>query len=148
MVDFSEFVFFMYRENGHESISKIFCSFESLFWLPSARICCITTIEIMPKIHSLLYTVLALSSQMNLLSICTDEHHIDYCRCHTGLRSVPGLRRKNLKTMKKKYQKLNTLIRGQSPYLKRVRSDKCPRCSFKSYCVIGWNRSQRFASHC
>ncbi|XP_022542979.1 uncharacterized protein LOC106351439 isoform X1 [Brassica napus] len=57
MVDFSEFVFFMYRENGHESINKSFCSFESLFWLPSARICCIMTIEIMPKIHSLLYTV-------------------------------------------------------------------------------------------
>ncbi|CAG7866657.1 unnamed protein product [Brassica rapa] len=57
MVDFSEFVFFMYRENGNESISKSFCSFESLFWLPSARICCIMTIEIMPKIHSLLYTV-------------------------------------------------------------------------------------------
>ncbi|KAG5411841.1 hypothetical protein IGI04_008160, partial [Brassica rapa subsp. trilocularis] len=73
-----------------------------------------------------------------------DEHYKDYRRCNTGLRNVPGLKRKISKDDEEEKEEDEDFSGSQyscsSPYkkVKRIRSDDSPRCSF---CL-----SQRFAS--
>ncbi|KAJ0245407.1 Defective in cullin neddylation protein [Hirschfeldia incana] len=67
----------------------------------------------------------------------SDEHHKDYHRCHTGLRNVPGLKRKTSKD--------DDEVSG-SQYMKRFKSDDSPKCSSKSHCAIETSLSQGFAS--
>lgn len=82
-----------------------------------------------------------------LLSSCSfpgavllDEHHKDYHRCHTGLRNVPGLKRKTSKDDDDGEE-----VSG-SQYMKRLKSDDSPKCSSKSHCEIERSLSQGFAS--
>ncbi|KFK33770.1 hypothetical protein AALP_AA5G057900 [Arabis alpina] len=76
----------------------------------------------------------------------SDEHdYIGYRRPHTGLRSVPGLKRKASKDYEEENEEV-TQNSSSSPYMKRIRSNDSPRCSSKSHCVIERSLSQGFAS--
>ncbi|CAH8348660.1 unnamed protein product [Eruca vesicaria subsp. sativa] len=81
----------------------------------------------------------------------SNEHHKEYSRYHTGLRSVPGLKRKTPKDYNEEEDDDDDEVSESrytysSPYLKRMRSEDSPRCSSKSYCVIERSLSQGFAS--
>lgn len=79
-----------------------------------------------------------------------DKHHKDDRRYHTGLRSVPGLKRKTSKDYDEEEddeEVSKTQYSFSSPYLKRMRSSEdSPRCSSNSHCMIERSLSQGFAS--
>uniref|UniRef100_A0A1J3JA32 Defective in cullin neddylation protein n=1 Tax=Noccaea caerulescens TaxID=107243 RepID=A0A1J3JA32_NOCCA len=80
----------------------------------------------------------------------SDEHQKDYRRCRTGLRSVPGLKRKMSQDDDEEEDEDEQVSETQnsysSPFLKRFRCDDSPRCSSKSACAIERSLSQGFAS--
>ena len=84
----------------------------------------------------------------------SDKHHKDdRRRYHTGLRSVPGLKRKTSKDYDEEEDDDDDeeVSKGRysfsSPYLKRMRSSEdSPRCSSNSNCMIERSLSQGFAS--
>ncbi|KAF2533531.1 hypothetical protein F2Q70_00032033 [Brassica cretica] len=80
-----------------------------------------------------------------LLMVLLDEHQKEYRRCHTGLRSVPGLKRKTSKDYDEE-EVLENEYAYSSPNMKRIRSDDSPRCSSKTHCAIERSLSQGFAS--
>ena len=74
-----------------------------------------------------------------------DEHHKDFRRCNTGLRSVPGLKRKTSKDYDEEEVSENEYA-FSSPNMKRIRSEDSPGCSSKTHCAIERSLSQGFAS--
>ncbi|KAL1204287.1 Defective in cullin neddylation protein AAR3 [Cardamine amara subsp. amara] len=72
-----------------------------------------------------------------------DGHHKDNRRPHTGLRKIPGLKRKTSKDDDEEEDEEEVLETQNS---KRIRSNNSPRCSSKSHCVIERSLSQGFAS--
>ncbi|XP_013666616.2 defective in cullin neddylation protein AAR3 isoform X2 [Brassica napus] len=75
----------------------------------------------------------------------SDEHHKDFRRCNTGLRSVPGLKRKTSKDYDEEEVSENEYA-FSSPNMKRIRSEDSPGCSSKTHCAIERSLSQGFAS--
>lgn len=83
-----------------------------------------------------------------------DKHHKDDRRYHTGLRSVPGLKRKTSKDYDYDEEEEDdddeevskSGYSFSSPYLKRMRSEDSPRCSSNSHCMIERSLSLGFAS--
>ncbi|ESQ32603.1 hypothetical protein EUTSA_v10004712mg [Eutrema salsugineum] len=75
----------------------------------------------------------------------SNEHHKEYRCCHTGLRNVPGLKRKKSRDDDEE-DEVSETQHYSSPYSKRIRSNNSPRCSSKSYCAIERSLSQGFAS--
>ncbi|KAH0869891.1 hypothetical protein HID58_076913 [Brassica napus] len=79
----------------------------------------------------------------------SDKHHKDDSRYHTGLRSVPGLKRKTSQAYDDEdddEEVSESRYSYSSPYLKRFRSEDSPRCSSNSQCMIERSLSQGFAS--
>ncbi|CAN8265991.1 unnamed protein product [Cochlearia groenlandica] len=79
----------------------------------------------------------------------SDEHNKEYSRFHTGLRSVPGLKRKISRDNEEEEEEdeASETHNSCSPYLKRIKSDNdSPRCSSKTNCAIERCLSQGFAS--
>ena len=76
---------------------------------------------------------------------CLDKHHKDDSRYHTGLRSVPGLKRKTSKDYDEEEVSENEYA-FSSPNMKRIRSEDSPGCSSKTHCAIERSLSQGFAS--
>ncbi|XP_013644513.2 defective in cullin neddylation protein AAR3-like [Brassica napus] len=82
----------------------------------------------------------------------SDKHHKDDSRYHTGLRSVPGLKRKTSQAYDEEddddddEEVSESRYSYSSPYLKRFRSEDSPRCSSNSHCMIERSLSQGFAS--
>ncbi|EFH53406.1 hypothetical protein ARALYDRAFT_347271 [Arabidopsis lyrata subsp. lyrata] len=78
-----------------------------------------------------------------------DEHHKDYRRPHTGLRNIPGLKRKtsnNNGDEEEDEEVSETQNYSSSLSLKRIKTNNSPRCSSKSPCAIERSLSQGFAS--
>ncbi|CAA0384054.1 unnamed protein product [Arabidopsis thaliana] len=80
-----------------------------------------------------------------------DEHHKDYRRPHTGLRNIPGLKRKTSKKNDEEEEDedeevLETQNSSSLLNFKRIKTSNSPRCSSKSACSIERSLSQGFAS--
>lgn len=78
-----------------------------------------------------------------------DEHHKDYRRPHTGLRNVPGLKRKTSYSNDEEEEDeevSETQNIFSSLNMKRIKTNNSPRCSSKSPCAIERSLSQGFAS--
>ncbi|XP_010425690.1 PREDICTED: DCN1-like protein 2 [Camelina sativa] len=78
-----------------------------------------------------------------------DEHHRDYRVPHTGLRNIPGLKRKapNNNDDEEEDEDISESQNSSfSSNLKRIKTNNSPRCSSKSACAIERSLSQGFAS--
>lgn len=83
-----------------------------------------------------------------LIHFVLDGHHKDNRCPHTGLRKVPGLKRKTSKDddEEEEEDEVSETQNSSVPCSKRIRSNNSPRCSSKSHCVIERSLSQGFAS--